>query len=91
MIFQTLFFFAVVIHISQVCLEKQDSINIAHGLHSLTENALKEYFDPNSSKDNGIPVANSDLTSDDLILNHAPALPDSTLAMSSFTMAAVDK
>jgi len=44
----------------------------AHGLHSLFLEEIREYFEPNASVNNKIPVVNRNLTSEQTILFNAP-------------------
>jgi len=41
-------------------LQLSDAGKIAHGIHSLTLNTLRYYFDRNATEDNGIPTVNLD-------------------------------
>jgi len=47
----------------------------AHGIHSLTLNDIRMYFDPNAKADNGIPTVNVDRSTPNL-LNENPVLLD---------------
>jgi len=48
--------------------------SIAHGIHSLTLQDLRYYFDEKAQKNNTIPSINWDLSSDDLLFDSAPIL-----------------
>ena len=47
---------------------------VMHGVHSLTLEDLRHYFEPDAPVDNGIPTVNTDLSSPDEILPNAPSV-----------------
>merc|ERR1711872_821458 len=46
---------------------------VAHGVHSLTLEMLRHYFDENAAVLNGIPAINPNCLSDELVLDHVPS------------------
>merc|ERR1719158_153152 len=52
----------------------------AHRIHSLTLQDLRDFFDPNADRDNGIPTINVNLQSDDLILPNAADMPSTFMS-----------
>jgi len=56
------------------CIEGDFPRSIAHGIHSLTLEDLRYYFDLAAKEDNMIPSVNFDLTSPDKLFESAPLL-----------------
>merc|ERR1719228_1832259 len=63
---------------------------VVHGVHSITLENIREYFSPDATEDNGIPVVNFNLTQPELVLPSAPSIP-LTNPFTSPTMDAVDQ
>ena len=60
--------------LSDNCIDGDFPRSIAHGIHSLTLQDLRYYFDENAPTDNMIPSINFDLSSPDLLFDSAPFL-----------------
>jgi len=63
---------------------------VAHGIHSLTVEQLRK-FKPDVTEKNAIPTINSDLTSNQPILFHAPNEPDLGDSFKTDSMRALDQ
>merc|ERR1711942_220113 len=63
---------------------------VVHGIHSMTLENLRHYFDPDAPEDNGIPMINFNLTQAQAVLNSTGSYPLSN-NFSSPTMDAVDQ
>jgi len=63
---------------------------VVHGVHSITLENIRHYFDPEAGEDNGIPVVNMNLTQPDKVLLSAPSVP-LTNPFTSPTMDTVDQ
>ena len=57
------------------CIDESDfPLGVAHGIHSLTLQELRYFFDKNASETNKIPIVNFNLSSTILVLPSAPDL-----------------
>jgi hypothetical protein len=60
---------------------------VAHGIHSISLQDLRRYFNPNAMEENHIPVVDLNLTSSTPVLPHSPALPPSPFTSLGFRIA----
>merc|ERR1712112_108465 len=49
-------------------------MDVAHGVHSLTLNEIRFFFNPSAGEDNGIPVVNPNRTQSNSVLPNAPLI-----------------
>ena len=57
------------------CIDEEDfPLGVAHGVHSLTLQELRYFFDKDAAKNNTIPIVNFNLSSPILVLQSVPDL-----------------